>query len=229
MPRHSARLDVRTRRTLLPGWNEEELSSVPCPVTGTSRSLATCKECERYAGIVRDSEGHWFLLCHAEAAEPLPELFARLDPSWGSTIVADAMNANPYCVREDVELREVVALLVEHGISGAPVVDDRGWPIGMVSKTDLLVEDYELAEEQEEEGERFQLTQPPGRSQRLARDIMTRGVVSISERAPLGDAVHLMTEQAIHRLPVVDAEGLLVGVLSTMDILRALKARAQKR
>jgi CBS-domain-containing membrane protein len=216
MAHRSLRLDVRTRRTLLPGWNEEEVSYVPCPVTGSSRSIAACKECERYAGIVRDSEGHWFMVCHADSLAPLADVIARADPSWSAATVANAMNTKPYCVHEDVELREVVALLVEHGISGAPVVDDAGRPIGMVSKTDLLIEDYEQTEEADGE---------PLKG-RLARDIMTKGAISISERAPLGDAVQLMTEQEVHRLPVVDVGGVVVGVLSTLDILRALKAHA---
>jgi CBS domain-containing protein len=218
MQRHALRLDVRTRRTLHSDWREEETSFVPCPVTGGSRSLEQCRTCERNSGLVHDSEGHAFVVCRASGIEPVPEVIPRFDPSWQRLTVGEVMATEPLCIHADVKLPEVVALLVEHGISGAPVVDDDGKPIGMVSKTDLVMEDYEEAEDKE----LGSWTGLPPHSKKLARNIMTQGAVTISDRAPLAEAVVRMADHGVHRLAVVDTAGALVGVLSTLDVLRTI-------
>jgi CBS-domain-containing membrane protein len=202
------RLDIRTRRTLLPDCSEEEVSFVSCPLTCGSRPLETCKRCERAEGVLHDSAGHWFVICRVRAAEPIADLFAGADPSWQSSTVAEAMSTKPFCVRGDVELAEVAARLRADGIGGAPVVDDAGRPIGIVSKADLRAEEM---------GKR------PGNRQ--VRDVMKKGAPSVSDRAPLVDAIRLMADQGAQRVVVVDVEGLLVGVLSTLDVLNTLEAR----
>jgi CBS domain-containing protein len=51
-------------------------------------------------------------------------------------------------------------------------------------------------------------------------------VLTISDRATLVEAVRTMADGSVHRLPVVDAAGVLVGMLSTLDVLRALATQA---
>ena len=215
------RLAVRTRRTLQPDWGEEEVSFVSCPVTGGSRTMETCKECERNAGVVHDSAGHEWVACRAERPEVAADVLAQEDPSWQTITVADAMSSDPVCIHANVELGEVVALLVENDISSAPVVDDGGRPMGMVSKSDLLMEDYERAEEEDQTA---WIARRP--QKKLARDIMTQGVLTISDRATMVEAVRTMVDGGVHHLPVVDAAGVLVGMLSTLDVLRALATQA---
>jgi len=59
---------------------------------------------------------------------------------------ADLMTANPVSVREDATLREALGLLIDKGYSAAPVIDRAGRPVGVLSRSDLLVHDRETAE-----------------------------------------------------------------------------------
>jgi CBS domain-containing protein len=214
-------LGVRTRRTLGADWGEEEVSLVTCPLTGSSRSLDDCRECARNAGVTKDSTAHWFVVCRAEVYPATPTTEGIVD-SWEMLRVSDIMTGNPFCVHRDVGIAEIVALFVEQGISGAPVVDDAGRPIGLVSRADVLMDHYERAEGEESTG----LFEGKPVSSK-AGDIMTPRTSSISERANAMDAVRILAAQRIHRLPVVDDAGSVVGILSTLDVIRALASRAR--
>jgi CBS domain-containing protein len=219
----SLALDVRTRRTLGADWDEEESSLVTCPLTRSSRSLEDCRECARNGGVIKDSTGHWFVMCRAQVDPAEPPSESVVD-SWETLRVTEIMTGSPFCIHRDVDVAEIVALFVEQGISGAPVVDDSGRPIGMVSRADVLMNEYERAEGEESSA---WLKGRPARSK--AEDIMTPRTTSISERANAIDAVRVLAEQRIHRLPVVDDDGSVVGILSTLDVIRALAARARPR
>lgn len=119
-------------------------------------------------------------------------------------------------------------LLADQHLSGAPVVDDHGKLLGVLSKTDLLepsqshvagVARYFVLHE----GKPLTASAIPGVddlhgvvAERMARDVLT-----VSGDAPLRDAVRAMVTRQVHRLLVVDGER-LVGLVSTMDVLRAL-------
>jgi CBS domain-containing protein len=219
----SLALDVRTRRTLRADWGEEESPLVTCPLTRSSRSLEDCRQCARNAGVIKDSTGHWFVVCRAELGVEAPPADGSVE-SWEALRVGEIMSGSPYCVHRDVGVAEIVALFVEQGISGVPVVDDAGHPIGIVSRADVLMDDYERAEGEESPGW-FEGKHPSSR----AEDIMTPRSTSISERANAMEAVRVLAEHRIHRLAVVDDAGSVVGILSTLDVIRALAARARPR
>ena len=211
----STRTDIRVRRTLKADWTEEETPLVFCPGTGATRPLSECSDCARNVGVERDAAGHWFLTCR----NPSPTANAPAGPadrSWETTRVCEVMTGSPVCVHQDVELAEVVALVVEQGISGAPVVDDEGRPVGLVSQSNLLMEEYESHEEHGPNA--------GGRKTRV-RDLMTSGCICVAETATLLEAVNLMAREGVHRLPVVSGSQRVVGVLSTLDVVRALAAR----
>src|SRR5206468_12659328 len=63
---------------------------------------------------------------------------------YGET-AADLMVPNPVSLREDATVHEAVALLTDKGFSGAPVIDEAGRPVGVVSRSDILVHDRETA------------------------------------------------------------------------------------
>src|SRR5829696_5809758 len=56
------------------------------------------------------------------------------------------MSPNPQSLREDATLREAVAFLVDRGVSGAPVIDEAGRPVGVLTQTDILIHDRETVE-----------------------------------------------------------------------------------
>src|SRR5436190_16850449 len=56
---------------------------------------------------------------------------------------AELMTPNPQSLREDATLKEAVAFLVDRGISGAPVIDEAGRPVGVLTQSDILIHDRE--------------------------------------------------------------------------------------
>jgi CBS domain-containing protein len=122
-----------------------------------------------------------------------------------STMVGSIMTATPVCVRPDVRLNDVTDLLLERGFSAVPVVDPEGRAIGIVSKTDLLRHARER-----------------GARDAIVERVMMPIVFAVEETASMGDAAALMAGEGVHRLPVIDVEGKVVGVLSALDLVRWL-------
>jgi len=147
----------------------------------------------------------------SESASVASRSSARFNPE---VPVHALMQRDVFCVRTDVSMDELVAFLVEHGFSGAPIVDAEGRPAGVVSATDLLRQRYEQMED-EEAGMGQGLNRRP-----LVGDVMTPAPVVVPETMSWVEASRLMAAKRIHRLPVVNAEGILVGVLSSMDVVR---------
>ena len=116
-------------------------------------------------------------------------------------------------VRPEQPVDEALQLLVENAVSGLPVVDAEHRPVGMLSRADLLEEHLDAL-----------LVGEGGQPARV-RDVMTGHALTLPETASVREAALLMGNYAVHRVPVVDASGRLVGIVSTLDVLRWL-ARA---
>jgi CBS domain-containing protein len=143
------------------------------------------------------------------------------------------MTGNVVCVREDVSIEALTALFLDRGISGAPVVDAAGFPIGVVSKTDIVRERYENGESIDAEslpvrqrrgidytlGDSFH-TEPVARG--TVGEIMTPLAFTLYEHSPLSQAAALMAYEGVHRVPVVSTDGRVIGVLSSLDVMRWL-------
>jgi CBS domain-containing protein len=119
--------------------------------------------------------------------------------------VGAIMSTAPLCVRDDVTVAAMTSLLLEHGYSAVPVVDASGRALGIVSKTDLLGHH-----------------RTGGRPDATAEQVMMPMVFAVEESAPIGDAAALMAGERVHRLPVIDGEGAVVGILSALDLVRWL-------
>lgn len=142
----------------------------------------------------------------------------------------DLMSPNPQSLREDATLREAVAFLVDRGISGAPVIDEAGRPIGVLTQTDILIHDREEVEHIPPEHEygtplprswwdEFQIERVDTTP---VRDLMTPAIFCVSMDTPAWGVIEQMRELNVHRLFVVDEAGVLVGVITAMDIVRQL-------
>ncbi len=141
---------------------------------------------------------------------------------------ADLMSENPISLREDASVQEAIALLTDRAFNAAPVIDESGRPLGVVTVTDILVHDRYLKTED--------VTVPADvESHRLPDDmgievvdrttiseIMTPAVFTIRESALVGEVVKTMMSRKVHHLFVSDDSGVLVGVISMGDILRKL-------
>ena len=123
--------------------------------------------------------------------------------------VAEVMTTHVLCVAPEVEVDSLLALLVERGISGVPVVNERGLPIGMVSKTDIVRHLYEDGNTR---------TSEPA----TAGELMVPLAFTLLESASLSHATALMAWEGVHRLPICSDEGDVVGILSSLDVVRWL-------
>src|SRR5262249_24658088 len=155
-------------------------------------------------------------------------------PLWlHAETAADLMMPDPVSIQADANLKEGIALLIDRGFSAAPVIDDAGRPIGVLSRSDIVVHDRERTPGITEFYDRADLVTPAGG--RLGAgfheenvdgttvgDVMTRAVFAVAPDATAAEVVHEMLALKVHRLFVVDGAGVLVGVISALDVLRHL-------
>jgi CBS domain-containing protein len=122
------------------------------------------------------------------------------------------MVPNPISLRDDATVPEAVALLTDRGHSAAPVIDEAGRPVGVLTRTDLLVH----------EREQVRNAQPGEAAALLVRDVMTPIVFTVSTHTPSVEVIKRLCDLKVHQLFVVDDDNSLVGVISTFDIVRRL-------
>ena len=132
---------------------------------------------------------------------------------------ADLMVENPVSVREDASVHDAIVLFTKKGISAAPVIDAAGRPVGVYSRSDVIVHD------------RTKLEWPPTKSAETphvdedtmrVRELMTPAVFSVSPTTPVARVIRDILGLNVHRLFVVDDSGFLIGVISATDIIRHL-------
>jgi len=153
---------------------------------------------------------------------------------------ADVMNPRVLAAAADWTLPELADFLVEHQISGAPVVDPTGRLLGVVSLTDLAAtlahEPRAVPGPEGDAGRRsafFERAWPEGPSRevladleargerRTVREIMTPEVYTVTEDTPVGELAETLIEEHVHRL-LVTREEKVVGIVSTSDLLGLL-------
>jgi predicted transcriptional regulator len=152
-------------------------------------------------------------------------------PSAASTAaVTEAMVRIVLGVHPDMDIPQLMRLLVERGISGVPVVDPEGKPLGMVSKTDILRELCEnpgAARGTRSDDDNIDAASNPELpfgpyAGRRVRHIMTPLTISVGENASIARAAAVMAYEKVHRVMVVDLAGNVVGIVSSIDVLRWL-------
>ncbi|MFE6855589.1 CBS domain-containing protein [Streptomyces sp. NPDC057674] len=121
--------------------------------------------------------------------------------------VADLMTPTAVAVQPGTSFKEIARLLDEYGITAVPVVDEENRPVGVVSEADLL----------------RRHTAKDGPS--TAEAMMSSPVVTARPSWTAVEAARLMERHRVKRLPVVDAEGRLIGVLSRSDLLQLFLRR----
>lgn len=159
-------------------------------------------------------------------------------PSLGTTqrLVGQVMTRHPRTVTTTTSLDAVIQMLAKYHISGVPVINDHQEVIGIVSEADLLWREsgvtpppYLVIFDSV-----IYLTNPITHDRDLHKalaqtvgEIMSHHPITITEDQPLSEAARILHERRVHRLPVVDPQGKLIGILTQGDILRAM-AKALK-
>jgi CBS domain-containing protein len=119
--------------------------------------------------------------------------------------VGDVMTRDVICIEKDAPLAEAARLLATACVSGLPVVDEKGRAVGVVSQSDI-VDAVAVAGDL---------------CERLVRDVMMHAPIVVREADLLDDAARLLVIEGIHRLPVINGDLTVVGIISTLDLLRA--------
>lgn len=139
---------------------------------------------------------------------------------------ADLMTPNPISVRDTATLREAVTMLAAKGFSAAPVIDAAGRPVGVFSRSDMLIHDRVRMDRpplpDDSEPVDLTLESDPGDESLLVRDLMTPVVFSATPETPAARIVDDLVGLHVHQLFVVDRAGVLVGVISALDVVRHL-------
>ena len=126
--------------------------------------------------------------------------------------VTDVMTTNVMTVRPDTPLRSLAAMFRRHRVSAFPVTTEDGKVIGVVSESDLIA----LVAGRRHRWHRAS-------AQETAGDLMTHPAVTVSPDEPVQTAARLMHSHRLQRLPVVDLDGRLAGIISRSDVLSVFR------
>ncbi len=140
--------------------------------------------------------------------------------------VADVMRRDVATVRPETPIKALVELLLGRDYRGVPVVDAAERVVGIVTNGDLverggLAMRLELLATASQEAIQRELAALAA-SDRTAAEVMTRDVVTVLPDQSVLAAARLMTQRRLKRLPVVDAMGHLLGIVSRVDLLRTV-------
>lgn len=144
-------------------------------------------------------------------------------------LARDLMTPDVVTVPPETPVMAMARLLADRGISAVPVVDAAGKVLGIVTEADLI---RRLAGEEDRPASWFGtlFADPASQAERYARthgvtarDLMTEKVVSVAPDTTAAHVAHMMEEQKIRRVVVVEGEK-LKGIVSRADLLRALVA-----
>jgi len=125
-------------------------------------------------------------------------------------IVRDHMDIEVFSLQPGIEILDAVGFLLEHHVTGAPVVDEAGHLVGMLTEKDCL--------------KLIATGAAANRPRGTVADFMTTAVTTISPDTDVYYAAGLFLHQGFRRFPVVEA-GKLVGAITRFDILRVIHAK----
>jgi len=178
---------------------------------------AALKEMKTYVDITEDDLKKIYAIALRHAAQRISRRI----------MVRDVMTKNVIHVRDDADITEVTNLLSENRISGLPVVDGEGRVIGVITEADVLSTAGMKKEHAFRDIIRHLLGEPlPGHTEsKRLRDVMSSPAVTTGPESDIRDVALTIDEKRIKRLPVVDKEGKLIGLISRADIVRVIGTR----
>ena len=138
--------------------------------------------------------------------------------------VKDVMTSDVVTVRPEASLKDVAAILTERRISGVPVVDEAGKVAGVVSEGDILFKERGPSERTGVLAwfaDPYDVEEQLKLAARTAAEAMTAPAKTIAPWRLVSSAAAEMLDEGVNRLPVVDEEGRLVGIVTRADLVRA--------
>lgn len=113
------------------------------------------------------------------------------------------MTANPACCGRETSLQEVARLMADNDCGMIPVVDQQGMPLGTITDRDIAVR---------------AVAKGGDMNNCCAGDYMSEPVRTVSQDSTLADCCAAMESAQLRRMPVVDSQGRVVGVVAQADI-----------
>ncbi|MFD0268241.1 CBS domain-containing protein [Streptomyces sp. NPDC127106] len=134
--------------------------------------------------------------------------------------VADVMTTRVIAVTPSTGFKDIAAAIERWKVTALPVIEGEGRVVGVVSEADLLPKEefHEHRPGMIEQMRRLGATAKAGST--LAEDLMTTPAITIRPDATLPQAARIMADRHVKRLPVVDADGTLKGIVSRADLLK---------
>lgn len=150
-------------------------------------------------------------------------------------------------LRPEMSLAEAAAILLDHQVSGAPVVNKQGVCVGVLTAADIVKSEHHRCENREKYSEaafwssqsllpadfyaerlsQFRSRLEPCAEHQVSR-VMTRDLMTVSQRTALRHVIDCMVTAHVHRVFVLDSDDRLAGVITTMDVLAALLNHADQ-
>ncbi len=119
------------------------------------------------------------------------------------------MTTDVIVVRPDTPIKDAARLMFRHRVSGLPVCDESSCLVGIITEADFLR--IEVAREESNDPQPIETVE----------QVMNRGVVTVGPEVPLADAAKMMVFQDVKRLPVVDDEDRILGIIARLDVVAA--------
>jgi CBS domain-containing protein len=136
--------------------------------------------------------------------------------------VAEIMTTEVLTVTPETSLKQVAEMLTARGIAGMPVVDEEKHVLGVVSEADIILKERRAAQP---DALHRMLHRTNGtaakKAARTAGEAMTSPAVTLTASRRVDVAAALMLDRQVNRLPVVDEHGVLVGIVTRADLVRA--------
>ena len=185
-----------------------------CPILSEEDLRAAVRELNNYVDVTEEDLKKIYEIALRHARERL----ASLVP------VREIMTTTVITVKKETDLHEAARLLSDYKISGMPVVDNENRVVGVVSEADILT----LAGMNK--GHTFKdilrniIGEPvPARVVgNRVQDVMSMPALTTSADEDIRNAAIILDERRIKRLPVVDNQGKLIGIISRGDIVRVI-------
>lgn len=203
--------EVVTQRLLELSFNMPIKIEILLPTQERDQTLAALQDMVK-EGIVAVRE----VSVHSYA------LHGSLIPS--RTRVEDVMTTKPISVTSSNSVKSAIQILLSNRFNGLPVVDNRNHPVGMVTQADLLRKAHMPLRLGLLAQWHWQQLDPAlsAFDHQKVSDIMSQPVVLIKRDEPLNHGIDIMLKKHLKRLPVVEQDGKLVGILARSDIFHTI-------
>jgi len=146
-------------------------------------------------------------------------------------LAKDIMMKKVITISKDASVGELSELLVKNKISGVPVVDSSGKILGIVTEADIIIKDADLHFPRYfklldgiiylESFRKFKNNLKKYLGSRV-EDIMTDRIKTVEENTPVSDIASMMINNNVNRIPVVDKDKKVVGIITRRDIVKSM-------